>query len=78
MTVGEFAKKYKVEYQTVRAATYRTATREKEPWALDFPEDELRRAVLQELRTKKEWHRERLERIDGQLESVRKKRRRTA
>ena len=78
MTVGEFAKKYKVEYQMVRAATYRTETREKEPWALDFPEDELRRAVLQELRIKREWHRDRLNRIDGQLDRVRKKRRRTA
>ena len=63
MTAGEFAKKYGVEYQTVRAASFRTATRQRESWALDYGEPELRRAVREELQERMAYHQEFLDKI---------------
>lgn len=65
MTAGEFAKKYGIDYQIVRAASFRTTTRAETSWALDYPEAELRKAVKAELKYKLEWHRERLNKITG-------------
>ena len=67
MKAGEFAKRYGIDYQTVRQATFRTPTRQKESWALDYPADELTRAVYDELLYKRDWHRDRLTRTIGQL-----------
>lgn len=67
MTAGEFAKKYRIDYQTVRQATYRTPTRKAESWALDYPEDELIRAVEESLMYRRDWHRDRMTLIIGQL-----------
>ena len=67
MTAGEFAKKYGIDYQTVRAATFRTATRQEASWRLDYGEPELKKAVREELRYRLEWHRDRLTRIEANL-----------
>ena len=72
MTAGEFAKTYGIDYQVVRAATFRTATRAACGWALDYPETQLMEAVKQELTYKLDWHRERLNRITGWMESMKK------
>ena len=65
MTAGEFAKEFGIDYQIVRAATFRTATRTEESWALDYPVHELRQAVREELRYKMDWHRERMDKLAG-------------
>lgn len=70
MTAGEFAKKYGIDYQVVRAATFRTVTRAECSWALDYPEPELKRAVKEELTYKMNWHRDRLNRIVGWMGSM--------
>ena len=49
MTAGEFAKKYGIDYQIVRAASFRTATRQSSSWALDYGEPELKKAVREEM-----------------------------
>ena len=46
MTAAEFARKHGIPYQDVRQALPMTPTRRKESWALEFPEDELRQALL--------------------------------
>lgn len=63
MTAGQFAKKYGIDYQTVRAASFRTATRQRESWALDYGEPELRRAVREELAERIAYHQEILDKI---------------
>ena len=70
MTAGEFAKKYGIDYQTVRSATFRTATRAETSWALDYPETELRAAVEQELQYRLIWHWDRLTRTARALKRL--------
>ena len=70
MTAGEFAKKYGIDYQVVRAATFRTVTRAECGWMLDYPETELKKAVKEELTYKLVWHRDRLTRIAGWMASL--------
>lgn len=70
MTAGEFAKKYGIDYQIVRAASFRTATRAEISWALDYPEPELKKAVKEELKYKQDWHQDRLNRINGWLDRL--------
>ena len=70
MTAGEFAKKYGIDYQIVRAASFRTTTRAECSWALDYPEPELKKAVKEELKYKRDWHQDRLNRINGWLDRL--------
>ena len=65
MTAAEFAKAYGIDYQVVHAATFRTATRERCGWALDYPETELKKAVREELGSKLDWYRQRIGRVAG-------------
>lgn len=67
MNAGEFARKYGLNYQDVRHATFRTAARQAESWVIDFEEPELKRAVREELMFKLTWHRDRLTRIAADL-----------
>ena len=67
MTAGEFAKKYGIDYQIVRAASFRTATRQSSSWALDYGEPELKKAVREELEYRLVWHRDKLTKIAGEI-----------
>ena len=67
MTAGEFAKKYGIDYQLVRRATFRTTTRAEISWALEYPEAELKKAVETELTYSQEWHLEKMEKIREQI-----------
>ena len=73
MTAGEFAKAYGIEYQIVRAATFRTATRQRASWMLDYGEPELRQAVRDELLEKLIYYRDRLTKIGGELDKLDRK-----
>ena len=73
MTVGEFSRKHGVGYQTVRAATFRTATRQNTSWALDFDEAELKRAVREELAARRAYHQGILDKIDAEARSLERK-----
>ena len=59
MTAAEFARKHGIPYQDVRQALPMTPTRRKESWALEFPEDELRQALLKRMEGVRAFHRER-------------------
>ena len=39
-------------------------------WALDYPEPELKKAVKEELKYKRDWHQDRLNRINGWLDRL--------
>ena len=67
MNAGEFAKKYGINYQDVRHATFRTAARQEQSWVIDFDEPALIKAVREELMFKLTWHRDRLTRIAADL-----------
>ena len=79
MTIGEFAKKYRMPYNEIQKASFRTATRMNHSgraWFMDFSEEELRRAVRAELNYKISFHQqhmeeaaEKLARLDGEAEA---------
>lgn len=68
MTMGEFSRKYDVPYQDVHKASFRTATRMKASWALDFDERDLREAVQAELQRRVDYHAEMQRRAEEMLD----------
>ena len=70
MTAAEFARKHGIPYQDVRQALTMTPTRRKESWALEFPEDELRQALLKRMEDVRDFHRERAEHADAVIRAL--------
>lgn len=70
MTAAEFATKHGIPYQDVRQALRLTPTRQKESWALEFPEDELRQALLKRMEDVRAFHRERAEHADAVIRAL--------